>query len=117
MNSFNHYSLGSAAEWLYSHVLGIRPSESGAGFAETVIRPVFDRTGYITHASGSYQSVNGKIAASWERLGNVISYTVEKPAAMRADFQIDRLLKITQDGFCAKKLDPYAAKTTVIVEV
>ena len=117
MNSFNHYSLGAAAEWLYSHVLGIRPSESGAGFAECDIRPVFDRAGYITHAGGSYLSVNGKIAASWERLGRVISYTVEKPAAMRADFRFDRIVKITQDGRCTKTMDPYAVKTTVIVEV
>lgn len=24
MNSFNHYSLGSCVEWLYSYVLGIK---------------------------------------------------------------------------------------------
>ena len=117
MNSFNHYSLGSAAEWLYSCVLGIRPAEEGAGFRRVEIRPIPDRAGYLTHASGSYDSVNGKIEARWERVGGVIAYTFEKPAEMHADFRFDRIVKIEQDGKVVKTFDPYARKTTVIVEV
>jgi alpha-L-rhamnosidase len=62
MNSFNHYSLGSVGEWLYRYVAGI---DLGApGFGRIVIRP--RPGGNLTHASGEYDSVRGRISSSWK---------------------------------------------------
>ena len=62
MNSFNHYSLGSVGEWLYRYVAGI---DLGApGYGRIVIRP--RPGGNLTHASGAYDSVRGRISSSWK---------------------------------------------------
>ena len=37
MNSFNHYAYGAVAEWMYSHVAGIRPDPDCVGFDEHFI--------------------------------------------------------------------------------
>ncbi|MDQ3942476.1 MAG: glycoside hydrolase family 78 protein, partial [Actinomycetota bacterium] len=62
MNSFNHYSLGSVGEWLYRNEAGI---DLGApGYDRIVIRP--RPGGNLTHASGAYDSVRGRISSSWK---------------------------------------------------
>ena len=61
MNSLNHYSYGSVAEFLYAHVLGIRPSE--AGFRKAILAPKPDYR--LRRASGSYRSAWGEYAVSW----------------------------------------------------
>ncbi|MBA3637556.1 MAG: family 78 glycoside hydrolase catalytic domain, partial [Rubrobacteraceae bacterium] len=61
MNSFNHYSLGSVGEWLYSYVAGIDLEEPGYG--RIVIRP--RPGGSLTHARADYDSVRGRISSSW----------------------------------------------------
>ena len=65
MNSFNHYSFGSVAEWMYRAMAGINTTPETPGFKEIVISPVFDPTGRITHARGEYESVYGKISSEW----------------------------------------------------
>jgi alpha-L-rhamnosidase len=62
MNSFNHYSLGSVGEWLYRYVAGIDLGTPGYG--RIVIRPC--PGGGLTHASGAYDSVRGRISSSWK---------------------------------------------------
>lgn len=61
MNSFNHYSLGSVGEWIYSVVGGIRSSSPGYGTIE--INPI--PGGGITWAKTRYESIRGPIACSW----------------------------------------------------
>ncbi len=56
MNSLNHYSYGSVAEFLYACVLGIRPSEEG--FCRAILAPQPD--GRLRSACGSYRSVCGE---------------------------------------------------------
>ena len=60
MNSFNHYSLGSCVEWLYSHVLGIKLSED----EKICISPSFSSE--LSFAKGEYKSLHGKIAVDWQ---------------------------------------------------
>jgi alpha-L-rhamnosidase len=60
MNSFNHYSLGACVEWLYSHVLGIKLSESG----DVCIAPALSPE--ITYAKGEYNSCHGKFCVDWK---------------------------------------------------
>ena len=40
MNSFNHVAIGAVGEWMYSHILGIRPDENAPGYRRFYIRPV-----------------------------------------------------------------------------
>lgn len=60
MNSFNHYSLGSCVEWLYSYVLGIKLNENGN---ITVSPSLSEELGF---AKGKYKSVNGYIYVDWK---------------------------------------------------
>ncbi|MDD4869613.1 MAG: family 78 glycoside hydrolase catalytic domain [Kiritimatiellae bacterium] len=75
MNSFNHYSLGSCGEWMFSTLAGI--DTDGPGFKKLVIRPTPGNG--ITWAKASYDSINGKIATSWKTNGNTFSLDVVIP--------------------------------------
>lgn len=64
MNSLNHYSYGSVAEFLYADVLGIRPSEQG--FRQAILSPKPDAR--LRRVEGSYRSVWGEYRMAWEIL-------------------------------------------------
>lgn len=82
MNSFNHYSLGSCVEWLYSHVLGIKLLESG----EICIAPSFSSE--LSYAKGEYLSVLGKICVDWKYQDGkyYITVTADKNMQYTYDF-------------------------------
>jgi alpha-L-rhamnosidase len=65
MNSFNHYSIGSVGEWLYSNVLGINFDENHPGMEHIIIQP--RPGGSVTYAQGSYRSIRGPIKVEWHR--------------------------------------------------
>ena len=76
MNSFNHYSLGSVGEWLYSYCCGIRCQEPG--FKSIIIQPVVSKT--LSFAKAEYNSIYGKISVEWRRQqGNRYQLKVEIP--------------------------------------
>ncbi|KAH8881093.1 glycoside hydrolase family 78 protein [Thozetella sp. PMI_491] len=62
MTSFNHYALGSVANWLHKNVGGISPLEPG--WRKIQVRPV--PGGTITSAKVEYDSPYGRIECSWE---------------------------------------------------
>ncbi|MDR0856753.1 MAG: glycoside hydrolase family 78 protein [Clostridiales bacterium] len=85
MNSFNHYSFGSCGEWLYKYCLGINPVEAAPGFKKVLFRPFTDGSGRLTHAEGSYQSVNGEIKAAWKTVApGVFRYETAAPKGTEA---------------------------------
>ena len=61
--SFNHFSYGAVAEWMFRYMLGIERDESSVAYKRFVLKPEFG--GSITSASGSYNSVRGKIESAW----------------------------------------------------
>ena len=61
MNSFNHYSLGSCVEWLYSYVLGIKLSPETE---KVMINPSFCEL--LSFAKGETQLKSGKISVYWK---------------------------------------------------
>lgn len=63
MNSFNHYSYGCVAEFMYANMLGIMPAD--AGYETIVIEP--KTTDKLEYVSGSYDSVNGLIQSAWNK--------------------------------------------------
>jgi alpha-L-rhamnosidase len=76
MNSFNHYSLGSCGEYLFSNIGGIRPASPG--FKTVLIDPVI-RDG-LTWANTSFDSIHGRIATAWKRTGNQLALEILIPA-------------------------------------
>ncbi|MDO4337759.1 MAG: family 78 glycoside hydrolase catalytic domain [Eubacteriales bacterium] len=63
MNSLNHYAYGSIVEWMYRYMLGIQPTEEGAGFKKFRIAPTPDYQ--IQWAKASLRSAAGKITSAW----------------------------------------------------
>ena len=72
MNSFNHYSLGSCVEWLYSYVLGIKlfPEQE-----KVVISPSFGKK--LAFARGGTRVKGGKIFVQWRRENNAVILEVK----------------------------------------
>lgn len=77
MNSFNHYSFGSVAEWMYRTILGINPDEQNPGFKKFIIKP--EPGGSLTWADGSYNSIYGKISTNWKIEDNQFKLRVSVP--------------------------------------
>ena len=82
MNSFNHYSLGSCVEWLYSYVLGIKLSPETE---KATIDPSF--CDLLFFAKGETQLKNGRISVSW-KYENASVY-LEVKADEDVEYEID----------------------------
>ena len=61
MNSLNHYAFGSVVEFLYLHVMGIRPLEPG--FKKVQISPLINQK--LRWVKASYESVYGTYKVEW----------------------------------------------------
>ena len=95
MNSFNHYSLGSCAEWLYSHVLGIKLSEGKT----LVVSPELNSA--LAYAKGEYRYQTGKIRVQWVRLkgkGYLVKVRAEKGVSFECDFKGRELVSMKRKG-------------------
>lgn len=78
MNSFNHYSLGSVGEWMFTTVGGIDLDPATPGYSKIVIHPI--PGGGLTWAKASLDSPHGLIASSWSVSGRHFSLNVAVPA-------------------------------------
>ena len=87
MNSFNHYSLGSCTEWMYSYCLGIRPSFEKAGCKKVTFAPFLDTSGRINSANGYYLTDLGKIEVHWKKTGDLCIYEVVCPKEIESEFE------------------------------
>lgn len=101
MNSFNHYSYGAVAEWMYRYMAGIEADEQNAGFKNIILQPYPDtRTTLpqgqerITSVDATVASNYGSIKSAWQ-LGadGSLSYNVTVPANTTA-----RLLMPVAEG-------------------
>ncbi len=80
MNSFNHYSFGSVAAWMYEYSLGIQRHPSISGFKAFVLAPNPDPNGQMTTAKGHYDSMYGIIESEWKvtKAKTVIQYSIKR---------------------------------------
>lgn len=88
MNSFNHYSYGAIAEWIYEHVAGIAKDPANPGFKHFFLQPKLDPTGKITHAAGTFISPYGEIVSEWSVRARRLSYQIVVPPNTTATLQI-----------------------------
>jgi alpha-L-rhamnosidase len=76
MTSFNHYALGSVADWLYRTVGGLAPAE--AGYRRLVFQP--RPSGNLTHAQVRHRTPYGTAACAWSIEGERIEVEITIPA-------------------------------------
>ena len=97
MNSYNHYSYGAVAEWMYSDMLGINTDKNSPAFKNVIFRfnpdmrqsdEIPSGQSLITYSSGEYDSVYGSIKSKWENTGKGFKYTVTVPANSTASVYI-----------------------------
>lgn len=89
MNSFNHYSFGAVAAWMYNYSLGIERDENSPGFKHFVLKPEPDPTGKMTSAEGYYDSMYGRIESGWKKEGNNYLYRFVIPANTSATLYLE----------------------------
>lgn len=77
MNSLNHYSYGSIVEWMYRNMLGINPTEEGAGFKKFRLAPTPNYR--ITWAKADLRSAAGMIHSEWKIESRKISMRFTVP--------------------------------------
>ena len=68
MNSFNHYSMGSIGEWMFSRVAGIDWDVDDPGYRHIIMHPT--PSGGLTYAKASLKSIRGLIQSEWHHLAN-----------------------------------------------
>lgn len=77
MNSFNHYSFGAVAAWMYETIAGIRIDETMPGFENVLLCPQPDER--LNWAEASVETRYGKVYSRWERNGDSIRHLFEVP--------------------------------------
>ena len=88
-DSLNHYAMGAAVSWLFSHCAGIRPLKPG--FDEILIKPL--PGGSMTHANASYESVAGTIVSRWQIKGEEFELRIDTPKGKKVRIELP-------DGSC-----------------
>ena len=88
MNSFNHYSFGAVAAWMYTHSLGIQRDEASPGYQHFILQPTPDPTGQITFAKGHVETMYGTIKSEWRKNGNQTTYRFMIPANTSAQVKL-----------------------------
>lgn len=77
MNSFNHYSYGAVADWLYEEAAGIMPVEELPGFAKARIAPKPNKgLGWI---DVTLSTKHGQIRSAWKYVGDMVRYEITTP--------------------------------------
>ena len=80
LSSLNHYSKGAMVEFLFKAVLGINVNAENSFKIEPVIGGTFK------FAKGYYDSLYGRVSASWERENKKINFKISIPPNTKAEF-------------------------------
>lgn len=104
MNSFNHYSYGSVAEWMFRYMAGISYDTDYPGFEHALMIPHFDMS--LPSIEASYESAYGTFVSHIERANGVWSYNAVIPANTSATFRLpaDAGDTLTVNGKAPNKL-------------
>lgn len=106
MNSFNHYSFGAVAAWMYNYSLGIQRDPENPGFKHFILQPTPDPTGEMTYAKGGYESMYGTISSAWALENDGWTYTLSVPANTSATLYLPAksVRKVREKGKKLKKV-------------
>lgn len=105
MNSFNHYSFGAVAAWMYNYSLGIQREEENPGFKRFVLMPTPDPTKEMKFAKGYYDSMYGRIESEWrwQDSGWIYKTTVPANTVATLYLDVDSIKNVTLNGRKLKK--------------
>jgi alpha-L-rhamnosidase len=94
MNSFNHYSYGSCGEWMFGTMAGIKPLTPG--YSQIQIAPLPGPG--IDHVAASYDSIRGRIAVEWRKIGDSFTLTATIPPNTTAQIRLPKVGKRASAG-------------------
>jgi alpha-L-rhamnosidase len=86
MNSFNHYSLGSVGEWLYSGAGGIRLDDTHPGYKHFILAPQI--TPKLSFVKATFNSPYGLISSYWHDDDGHMLYEATVPPNTTATLQL-----------------------------
>ncbi|MFC2156200.1 family 78 glycoside hydrolase catalytic domain [Acidobacteriota bacterium] len=89
MNSHNHPMFGSVGGWFYKALAGIDQKAGSTAFSQLIIQPRIVRD--LTHASGSIQTIRGRVSTNWYRKDNELYLAVEIPVNCEAEIILPKL--------------------------
>jgi alpha-L-rhamnosidase len=103
MNSGNHVmQIGDLGIWMYAYLGGIRADPEHPGFERSIIEPVIPKD--LKFVEVSHQSMYGKIASSWKRTGQQLSFHVTVPPNTTALVYVpSKDGSVTESGKAAEK--------------
>ena len=112
MNSFNHYSYGSVASWMFRSMAGISYDEENPGFKHIVLAPNPDQ--FLKTVKASYDSAYGTIVSNSVIDGDTWTYDAVIPANTTATVKlpIENIDTLTVNG---KALDALTLEADGIV--
>ena len=84
MTSFNHYALGSVADWLHRVVAGLAPAEPGYRRIRIAPRP----GGGLTSAAARHLTRYGTAEVDWELDGEELTVRFTIPAGTTAEVDL-----------------------------
>jgi alpha-L-rhamnosidase len=76
--SLNHIMFGEIGAWLYKGIAGIHPDQDHPGFKNVLLQPHF--VAGLNEFTATHDGPYGKIASSWQRTNNGVTYKVTVPA-------------------------------------
>ena len=78
MNSFNHYTYGAVADWVYGVAAGIQRVEAKPGFEEIIIKPHPDRR--LEWLGARVETKRGTVSSKWIYTQEGIRYEITVPS-------------------------------------
>ncbi len=78
MTSFNHFALGSVADWMHRVIGGLTATAPGYRRIEWAPRP----GGALTHASVAFDSPYGRIEGTWRHTDEGVEYRLAVPTGV-----------------------------------
>lgn len=115
--SLNHWMFGYGEAWL-RRLSGMAQVEGDVGWKDVDFQPVV--VGNLTHASATYRSVRGMVAASWELDGDALVYNITVPVGSTGNVVLSSW-EVTEGGQMLKtgdgieRVQKKGQKTTVVV--
>ena len=103
MNSFNHYSYGAVAGWMYQTMAGIGYDTENPGFKNIVLAPAFDER--LPEIKSAYESVYGLIETETVISDSGWTYKATIPANTTAAVKLP-VANITVNGKALSALTP-----------
>jgi alpha-L-rhamnosidase len=84
MTTFNHFALGSVADWMHRVIGGLSPAAPGYQRIEWAPEP----GGGLDHARVAFESPYGLIEGSWRRSAEGVHYDLSVPTGVEGTIRI-----------------------------